>query len=119
MVISICHLPYEVRLQRLDLHSFLRRRLRVDLITAVKVFTGLLDVDPNMFFLPPTRRDLRGHPYKVLQGTSHRLRGSAFSVGVVKYWSMVPASVVTAPSVNVFKKKLEKVWTEVFPYLPR
>ncbi len=29
-----------------------------------------------------------------------------------------PANVVTAPSVNVFKKRLEKVWTEVFPYLP-
>ncbi len=28
-----------------------------------------------------------------------------------------PASVITDPSVNVFKKKLEKVWTEVFPYL--
>ncbi len=27
-------------------------------------------------------------------------------------------AVVTAPSVNVFKKRLEKVWTEIFPHLP-
>ncbi len=32
--------------------------------------------------------------------------------------SVCPASVVTAPSVNVFKKRLEKVWTGIFPHLP-
>ncbi len=62
--------------------------LRADLITAFKVFTGLLDIDPNLFFLPHTRRSLRGHLYKVLKGESHPWRGgSAFSVRVVKYWN--------------------------------
>ncbi len=42
------------------------QKLQDDLITAFKIFTGLLDVDP-------TSRRLRGHPYKTLQGTSHRL----------------------------------------------
>ncbi len=96
-----------------------RRRLRDDLITAFKIFKGLLDIDPNLFFLPPTRRGLKGHPFKVLQGASHRRRrGSAFLVRVVKYWNKLPASIVTAPSVNDFRKRLEKVWTEVFPHLP-
>ncbi len=40
----------------------------------------------------------------------------AFSVRVVKYWNKLPASIVTAPSVKVFKKRLEKVWTEIFPH---
>ncbi len=31
---------------------------------------------------------------------------------------LLPASVVTAPSVNVFKKRLEEFWTEIFPHLP-
>ncbi len=110
LVTGMRHLPYEERLQR--------RRLRDDLITASKIFKGLLDIDPHLFFLPPVRRGLRGHPFKVLQGASHRRRrGSAFSVRVVKYWNKLPASVVTAP-VNVFKKRLEEVWTEVFPHLP-
>ncbi len=57
-------------------------------------------------------------PYIVLQGWGHRRRrGSAFSVRVVKYWNKVPDSIVTAPSVNVFMKKLKKVWTEVFSHL--
>ncbi len=119
LVTGMRHLPYEERLQRLGLHSLQRRRLRDALITAFKIFKGLLDIDPNLFFLPPARRGLRRHPFKVLQGASRlRRRGSAFSVRVVKYWNKLPASVVTAPSVNVFRKRLEEVWTEVFPHIP-
>ncbi len=119
LVTCMRHVPYEERLQRLGPHSLQRRRLRDDLITAFKIFKCLLDIDPNLFFLPPARRGLRGHPFKELQDVSHRRRGgSAFSVRVVKYWNKLPASVVTATSVNVFKKRLEEVWTEVFPHLP-
>ncbi len=118
LVTGMRHLPYEERLQRLGLHSLQRRRLRDDLITAFKIFNCLLDIDPNLSFLPPARRGLRGHPFKVLQGASHRRRrGSAFSVRVVKYWNKLPASVVAASTVNVFKKRFEEVWTEVFPHL--
>ncbi len=119
LVTGMRHLPYEERLQRLGLHSLQRRRLRDDRITVFKIFKGLLDIDPNLLLLPPARSGLRGHPFKVLQGASRlRSRGSAFSVRVVKYWNKLPASVVTVPSVNVFKKRLEEVWTEVFPHLP-
>ncbi len=99
LVIGIRHLPYEERLQR--------RRLLADLITAFKIFKGLLDIDPNLFFLPPARHGLRGHPYKVFQGASHRRRrSSAFSVRVVKYCNKLPASVATAPSVNVLSMSM-------------
>ncbi len=112
------HLPYEERLTRLVRHSLQRRRLRADLITAFTVFKGLLDIDLNLFFLPPARRGLTWHPFKALHGVSHRRRRrSAFSVRVVKYWNKLPASVVTAPSVTVLKKRLGKVWTEIFSHL--
>ncbi len=63
--------------------------------------------------------DPRGHAYKTLQGTSLRRRkGSPFSVRVVKYWNNPPASIVTVLFVTILKKRLEKVWTEVLPYLP-
>ncbi len=58
------HLPYEERLQRLGLHSLQRRRLRAGLITTFKLITGLLDIDLNLFYLPPARRSPRRHPYK-------------------------------------------------------
>ncbi len=53
LVTGMRHLPYEERLQRLGLYSLQRRRRRADLITAFKIFTGLLDIDPNLFFFPP------------------------------------------------------------------
>ncbi len=46
------HLPYEERLQR--------RRLRTELIIALKMFAGLLDVDFNMFFSLPLDAALEG-----------------------------------------------------------
>ncbi len=68
LVALIRHLRYEERLELLGLHSLQRRRFRAELIITFKIFTGLLDIDPNLFFLRPTRCDVRGHPYKVLQG---------------------------------------------------
>ncbi len=47
------HLPYEERLQRLGLHYMQRPRLRADLITAFKIFQGVLDIDPNLVFSLP------------------------------------------------------------------
>ncbi len=58
--------PYEERLRRLGLHSLHRRRLRGDLIAAYKMFSGGLEPDPSLFFIPPVRPGLRGHPFKVL-----------------------------------------------------
>ncbi len=92
---------------------------QTDLITAFKIFMGLLDVDPNQVFLPPPQCGLRGDSYKALQGKSHhQLSGSAFSVRVAKPWNRLLASVVTAPPANILKKRLEKVYTEAFPHLP-
>ncbi len=61
LVTGMRHLPYEERLLRLGPHSLQWRRLRTDLITTFKIFKGLLDINPNLFFLPPARRGLRGH----------------------------------------------------------
>ncbi len=58
LVTGIGHLPYEERLQWLGLHALQRRWLWVDLITAFKIYTGLLDAGPNLFFIPPTERGL-------------------------------------------------------------
>ncbi len=69
-----CLLSHLERIQRwaakLGLHSLQRRQVWADLIIAFKVLKGLLDVGRNLFSLPPTRGDLKGHPSKVLQGTS-------------------------------------------------
>ncbi len=112
LVTGMRHLPYEERLQHLGHHSLQWRRLRADLITAFKIFKGLLDIDPSLFFFPPARRGLRGHPYKVLQGASHhRRRGSAFSVRVVKYWNKLLLSIFS-------RKGWRKFGQKSFPIFP-
>ncbi len=110
LVTSIHHLPYEERLQWLGLHSLQRWRLRADLVTTFKIMTCLSDIDPNLFFSPslstrPNRASLQGTPRCELPPKER----VTFSVRVVLYWNKLPASVVTAPSVNIFKKRLEKV----------
>ncbi len=75
------------------------------------IFTGLLDADPRLFFFLPwvvaKKALLQG-----IQGENHRWgRGSAFLM-VVKY------CVVTSLSVNIFRKRLDQMWTYVSPHSP-
>ncbi len=96
---------------RVGLHSLHRRRLSGDLIAVYKMFSGGLDLDTSLFFIPPVRPGLRGHPFKVLQGPSRRLRRkSSFSTRAVKYWNRIPTPIVTVPSVNSFKHHLDSAW---------
>ncbi len=109
------HVPYEERLRQLNLFSLERGRLRDDLILAFKMFKGKIGLNPSEFFLRPPRAGVRGHIYRLLQGPSRlQRRGDAFSVQVVKYWNRLPQS----PSVSIFKKQLERQWSEIFRAAP-
>ncbi len=108
------HVPYEERLRPLNHFSLERRRLRADLSLAFNIFKGEVDLNPSEFFPRPPRAGLRGHTYRLLQGPSRLRRTSgAFSVRVVKY--RLPAHLVLAPSVPIFKKQLDRHWFEIFP----
>ncbi len=88
-------MPYEERLRQLNLFSLERRRLRADLISN---FKG--DVD-----LRPPRAGLRGHTYRLLQGSSRfRHKSGAVTVRVVKCWNGLPALLVLSLLVAVFEK---------------
>ncbi len=106
---------FEERLRQLNLFSLERRRLRADLILDFKIFKGEVDLNPSEYFLRPPRAGLRGHIYRLLQRPSRlRRRGDAFSVQVVKYWNRLPQSL----SVSIFKKQLERQWSEIFRAAP-
>ncbi len=119
LVRGLRHVPYEERLRQLNLFSLERTRLRAALILAFKIFKGEVDLNPSEFILRPPRAGLRGHTYRLLQGPSRlRRRSGAFSVQVVKYWNRLPAHLVLAPSVSVFKKQFDRHWFEIFPAAP-
>ncbi len=107
-------LSYEERLRRLGLHCSCRRRHRGDLKVVLKMFSGGLDLDPSLFFIPPAWPG-----FNVLQchGWGRR-RKSPFSTRIVKYWNWLPTPIATAPSVNSFKRQLDSAWEELIAEVP-
>ena len=53
----------------------------------------------------------RGHPLKIFKKRYRlRVRGHFFSNRIVDGWNDLPTEVVTAPSLNLFKSRLNKCW---------
>ncbi len=108
LVKGLRHVPYETALQRLQLFSLVRRRIRGYLICMYKIMHGLLDFPCDAVFAAPTCIRLRGHTLKShRQRCKTRRRQHAFSVRVVPYWNKLPEDIVTAISVETFKFRLD------------
>ena len=91
------NIPYEERLQRLKLPTLAYRRTRGDMIEVYKLLHGKYD----MF----------------LERACTNVRKESFSLRVTRSWNDLPEVVVTAPSVNSFKNRLDRHWsTEEFLY---
>ncbi len=113
------HVPYDIALQRLQLFSLVRRRIRGALICMYKIMHGLLDFPFDAVFAVPTRMRLRGHTLKIhQQRCKTRRRQHAFRVRVVPYWNKLPEDIVTATSVEAFKFRLDAKWQSLFPGVP-
>ena len=77
-----------------------------------KVVNKLVRVDFNDLFTPiPTSHNLRGHNKRVFKHhATKRSRTESFSQRVVNNWNTLPAYVVNASSLNMFKNKLDEHW---------
>jgi len=111
-------LPYEIRLKRLGIYTLERRRSRGDLIETFQILTGKEWIDYKKFFeLTDATSWLRGHSLKLYKPRCHtRLRQNFFSVRVINEWNKLPQSVIDAPSVNAFKNRLDKYWSDTGDY---
>ena len=79
------------------------------MIEVYKYLNGKYDVD--LSFLPPSDGSTRGHSLKLQKQFSKlKVRHDFFSLRVVDLWNSLPDSVVTAPSLNSFKNRLDKFW---------
>ncbi|RUS80406.1 hypothetical protein EGW08_011842 [Elysia chlorotica] len=107
---SIRDKPYPERLATLKLPSLEFRRKRGDMIDLWKYIHGVYDTDRPHFDIGNSR-DTRGNSLKIYK---HRcrlnLRSNSFSHRVINDWNGLPESVVTAPTVNCFKNRLDKCW---------
>lgn len=101
---------YPERLRTLRLPTLEHRRLRGDMIEVFKYLYGYYDVKQPQLHLA-TGRELRGHSLK-LRKDRHNLsvRANFFSHRVIDEWNNLTEEVVTAPTVNAFKSRLDSLW---------
>jgi hypothetical protein len=103
---SIRHLTYNERLEYLQLQSLETRRLRADLILLYQIVSGHVRGLDDLFVAG--NPETRGHIFKLKARVAPKLscRQHFFSNRVVNSWNSLPAEVVFAPSVSVFKTRL-------------
>ena len=80
------------------------------MIQTFRILKGFENVDREEFFELDSNDgySLRGHDLKLNVHRSRlQLRQGFFSQRVVNIWNRLPASVVQAPTVNTFKKRLD------------
>ena len=116
LVTSLEHVSYPERLKTLGLPTLEYRRDRADMIQVYKILNGIGKVDKDSLFTMSTYQTTRGHPLEIFKKRYRlRIRGHFFSNRVVDSWNELPTDVVTAPSLNTFKTRLNKCW-KVHPY---
>jgi hypothetical protein len=111
LVPGLKDIEYPERLRRLNLPSLLFRRARGDMIEVYKHLHGIYKLSGDLL---PRNTDTvtRGHTMKLKKCHSSKgLRHNFFSLRVVDQWNSLPEKVVSAPTMNTFKNRLDRHWS--------
>ncbi|PKU46247.1 hypothetical protein llap_3471 [Limosa lapponica baueri] len=101
-------LSYEDRLRELGLFHLEKRRLRGDPIAAFQHLKEAHRRDGEGQFIRECSNKMRGNGFKLKEGRFRLdIRKKFFSVRVVRHWNRLPREVVDAPSLEVFKARLD------------
>ena len=104
-------MPYPERLKRLELPSLTYRRKRGDMIQTYKILEGKVDTENYQPLKIAEQGRTRGYSRKLAKRYSRTaLRAHSFANRVVDSWNELPEDLVTAPSLNAFKNRLDRFW---------
>ncbi|GAB0183625.1 hypothetical protein GRJ2_000827800 [Grus japonensis] len=108
MIRGLEHLSYEDRLRKLGLFSLEKRRLQGDLVAAFQYLKGAYKKAGEGLVTRAWSDRTRGNGLK-LKEDRFKLdrRKEFFSVRMVRHWNMLPKEAVDAPSLEVFKARLD------------
>jgi len=108
MIRGLEHLCYEDRLKESGLFSLEKRRLRGDLIAVYQYLTGACKKVGEGLFTRACSDRTRGNSLQLKEGRFRlNIRNKLFTVSVVRHWHRSPREAVDAPSLEVFKARLD------------
>ena len=108
LVAALANQPYESGLKELGIYSLYCRRQRGDLIETYKLLKRYYDIDWSKLFTLGPISHTRGHHLKLYKQQSRlQLRTNFFTQRVINQWNCLSAEVVSAPTISVFKKKID------------
>lgn len=103
-------ISYSDRLQKLGLQTLEVRRISTDLTMCYKLLNNYCDTEYSHVLYRSDVTHTRGNCCKLLKFYQKNNRdASLFHNRVVNYWNRLPDSVVMAPSISCFKKRLSEV----------
>ena len=106
---NIKDIPYEERLQKLDLYSLAERRLRGDMIFTFQILKGFSDIDASKIFSKVINRRTRGHSMKLeFKNSNCEIRKQFFTNRIITPWNKLSQNIIDSETTEQFKWRYDK-----------